>query len=219
MKSSADQKVKNFFSAFKPYSYKKNEMIIRSGDSISQIYYLKKGYVRQYLLTADGEDITMHIFKPFSFFPIMLVMSNTENKYYFETITTARVFTAPKAAVLDFLKKEPDVLFDLTSRMSSGIVGLLNKIENTVFKNSHYKVTSLLVYLAKHFGKKQKDSIRIDLPITHAGLANWIGLQRETVSRKIELLKKKGYLANKNQSLVIHNIKKLEEELRNSKKN
>lgn len=218
MKSPADKKVNNFFSSFKPLAYKKNEVIIRSGDSISQIYYLKKGYVRQYLLTADGEDVTMHIFKPSSFFPIMLVLSNTENKYFFETVTPAKVFIAPKDAVLTFLKKEPDVLFDLTARMSSGIMGLLNKIENTVFKNSHYKVTSLLLYLAKRFGKKQKDSIRIELPITHADLANWIGLQRETVSRKIELLKKKGHLANKNQSLVIHNIKKLEDELSLSSK-
>ena len=208
-----EEKLDAFFSKYPIGSFAKGELILRADQPVTKIYYLKEGFVRQYLITPNGEEITLTVFKPVSYFPIMLVLNNKRNKYYFEAIEKITVRACPPNDILAFLKKNPDVLFDLTCRFADGLNGMLLKIENMVFESAYAKVASLLLYLANRFGEKQDTAIVINLPLTHHDIGSWVGLQRETVSRQIESLIKKGVLTNKNHTLVVENLEKLKEEV------
>lgn len=206
-----------FFSQFPTKHFKKGDSIIRPLDPIESIYFLRRGLVRQYLITQEGDDISLHLFKPGSFFPIMLLLSNVKNKYYFEAITAVETARAPADKVLTFIKNEPEILFDLTTRFATGLMGMLVKTEHWLFTDAYKKVLALLLYLSERFGNENKDGIAISLSLTHSDIGSWIGLRRETVSRQMEKLQKKGLIDQRTQMLIIPDRQRLAAELQTLK--
>lgn len=194
MDEQVKSKLVDFFSGYKLLTVEKGKTLIRGIDETPSIYFIKEGVVKQYVTTENGENLALHLFRNDSFFPIMLSIGSSKNKYTFETIAKTTVYEAPAEDVIAFLKSEPDVLYDLTIRLSKGINGLLQKIENLSFTNTEERLISLLRYMGEKFGEKEHGTIVIKLPLTHADIASWIGAQRETVSREMEKLKNQGII-------------------------
>ena len=213
MDDTVKQKLEAFFSGFKHLTYKKGEIVFRPSESITQIAFLKKGLVRMYALSEGGEEITLHVFRPDSFFPTMLSLGKMESKYYFEVTDLAEAYIAPAEKVIAFLKSEPEVLLNLTSRFAQGLTGMMLRVENLAFQDSYPKIVSLLLYLSKRFGKQNGDETIIELEMSHTDIASWAGVTRETVSRQMEKLQKKGIIANKKRLLVIKDLNMLQQEI------
>lgn len=204
--------IKRFFAIYEQKSFKKGTTILSPNDPIRYIYHIEKGEVRQYAVSQEGEEATLHIFHPGSYFPIMLTLSQKENAYFFEALTDTVIRIAPTSDVTTFLHKNPDVLFDLTVRFAKAIEGLLEKTMSLLLEHAYQKVISILLYLSKHEARKKKGSA-IELLFSHEDIAGWIGVERETVSRQIEKLQKIGLVTTKKHSVLIHNIAKLRDEL------
>lgn len=205
--------VDSFFSQFPLISLRKGEIVLRPDQHIQDIYLLKSGKVRMYAISSDGEEVTLHMFRPFAYFPLMLVLSNVTNNYYLEAMEPSVAVKAPTAQVIDFIKTNPDVLFDLTTRFADAIGGLLVRIQTVTGEYAYTKVIHLLLYLANRFGHRHGNQIAISIEMSHEDIANWIGLRRETVSRQIEKMQQKQLIHSSNKEVIIHNIDALKQEI------
>lgn len=189
-------------------------MVLRADDDPPGVLYLKSGFVRLYSISPNGQEITFNIYKPSTFFPMTWAIGNSPNTYFFEAITPVEVWRAPKDKFLEFIKKEPDLLFDLTRRVFLGMDGLLTEIEYLLFGNAHIKIASILFILARRFGiKKDNGDITIQLPVTHKSIANFVGLTRETTSKEIAKLENSGIVTRNQRFLIIKSLKRLKKEL------
>jgi CRP/FNR family cyclic AMP-dependent transcriptional regulator len=207
------QKTEEFFIQFPLIHYKKGEVLIRAGEEPKGIYFLKQGHVRQYTITKNGEEITLNIYKPGAFFPMAWVVTDYSNVYTFESMDDSDVYVAPKVDILEFIKKEPDVLFDLLQRLYSGLEGVLSRMEHLMSGNARGRLMTILVISAKRFGDAQQDNVLINLKLTHQDLASMSGLTRETVSREMMALKQEGLIDYTNTLITIQNLKELEKNL------
>ena len=207
------EKIDNFFSKFYRVSFEKGEIIIHPDGKIQNIFLIKQGKVRMYTVSDDGVEVTLHIFSPQSFFPMMLSLSEVYSKYYFEALEKIEAVKAPVDKVIDFIKNDQEVLFDLTTRFSDAILGLTLRIEKMAFEDAYNRIANLLYYLADKFGEVREDKAIINMPLQHGDIANWVGLRRETVSRQFEKMQKAGILESKNKQLSI-NMQKLKEMLK-----
>ncbi len=213
MKISVTDKIDSYFSQFTPVQFSKDEIIIRPESEMQNLFLLKKGLVRMYVITEDGEEVTIHIFRPTAFFPIMLLLSNRENKYYFEAIETVEAIKAPTQQVIEFIKSDHEVLFDLTIRFADAITGLALRIEQLTAQGAYPKIVSLLLYLSNIFGESVETGILIKLKFNHDDIASWVGVARETVSRQIEKLEKKGLIIRENHKIIVKDLKLLQQEI------
>lgn len=196
-------RVEKFFAAYPLKKYKRKSLLVSPGQKITDIFYLSEGNVRQYVFSREGEEFVIHIFKPGSFFPIALVLGDVKNRYYFEAETDIKAAKAPVEEVVSFLKESPQVLLDLNRRLSRGLHGVATRLEEYLGKPAQERLTSLLSYLAKSFGEPDKNGRQIKFSLTHQDLANWLGLSRETVSREMKRLQKKGLVSYKNQKIRV----------------
>lgn len=204
------KKIDDFFSSFGIHRYKKGELLIRADDPPSGIFYLKEGFVREYAISKKGDELVLNIFQPISFFPMSWAINQEPNRYFFEAMSDVEVRRASREAVVTFIKDNPDVLYDLMSRVYRGTEGLLTRMTYLLSGNASTRlITELLIY-AKRFGKG-KDTV--ELLITEKDLAAQSGITRETVSREIKFLKEKKLISLKGHTLVINNIHLLEEEI------
>lgn len=215
MEVKISNKLEAFFTQYKQQRFKKGEILIRANDEPQGVFYLSKGAVRQYAFSKDGEEQTLNLYKSTSFFPLMWAINNTPNTYYFEAVIASEARRAPREQVIEFLKKEPEVLYDLISRLYKGMHGLLMRIEYLQSGDAHTKVIFALLNASYRFGE-QKQNEAVQLRITHREIAALTGLTKETISRECTKLGAKGFIKNSNHLVVITNMWKLENELMSS---
>lgn len=208
-KSKKMPNLENFFSSFSSQNFKKDQIILRPDDSLDNIFYIKSGYVRQYAVSNDGDEFTLNIFRPGSYFAIALSFDQDINNHFFETITDVEVYKAPKKDVLSFIKKNPEILFNLFTRISSGMSALTLRMESLVFGTARARVAATLYLNAKRFGQKNSSDITIDFPLTHLQIANMTGVTRETVSIEMMNLKKEGIITYQGQKVTVFDMVKL----------
>ena len=205
--------VEDFFGKYTKIKYKKGEVIIRAEDAPQGVFYLKKGYVRQYMVGQDGAMLMLHIFKPNSFFPMTWAVNDTPNSYCYEAMSHVEVWRAPKEAVREFLAKNPSVVYNLVSRLLLGVSGIRRRIEYLIMDNAYTKTVLLLLYLAENLGEKEGTGTVLTVPVTHREISAWIGTTRETASIQVELLKHRGLISYRKRQLVIPSLKALEKEV------
>ena len=205
--------LETFFGQYTRLKYKRGEIILRAEDTPRGVFFLIKGYVRQYTIGQSGTMFMLHIFKPSSFFPMSWVMNNEINRYYLEVVTPVELYRAPKEAVHEFLYKHPVVISDLTRRLLMGICGLRRRMECLVLDSAYTKTVLLFIYLAENLGEKEGGHVVLPMPVTHREIAAWIGTTRETASLQVGILKKRGCICYRRRQLVIPSIKILEKEI------
>ena len=206
-------KVSNFFNQYKPQTLKKGQVLINGGKDPAGIFYLVSGQVKQYAVSQKGDNLTVNIFKPAAFFPMSWAINKSPNNFYFEALTDVEIRLAPVEDVLEFVKKNPDVLFDLTKRLYSGMDGVLSRMVFLMSGEASKRVLTELLISAKRFGQINPKDNSITLKVTEQELANQTGMARETISRELTKLKNKQLLLLQNKQLIIPNLVELESEL------
>ena len=210
--------LKNFYKQFPIRYYKKGEMLIRADDDPQGIFYLTKGYARQYTISKTGFELTLHILKPDSYFPMVWAINGTPNVYFFEALTTVEVRRAPRDQVVNFIKDKPSVIFALISELLEDYAEALTRVEHLVFSDAYRRVISVFLYIIKHFGEKNNKGVVVHHRFTQQDIATLVGVARETAGIEMTKLEKMGLIKHVNHSLLFENVKKLELELSSDKK-
>lgn len=184
-------------------------MLIRADDDPQGIFCLTKGYVRQYTISPAGNELSLHILKPISYFPMVWAINGTPNVYFFEALTEVEVGRAPQDQVVNFIKDKPALLFALMSELLEDYAETLTRVEHLVFSDARRRVISILIYIAKHFGQPHKKGIIVKHRFTQADIATLVGVARETASIELFKLEKKGLIKYIDHSILFEDLDKL----------
>ena len=131
---------------------------------------------------------------------------------YCEAMTSVEVRLVTRDKFKEFVQSNPEILWDVTSKILVRLQGIIERMEYMVFGNAYQKVASILVICAERFGVKQRSEIIIRVPLTHKDIANLIGLTRETTSVEIKKLERLGAISKKDGQFRIRNLEKLKNE-------
>lgn len=208
----AQPDIRTFFEKFAAIKYRKNETIIHAQDQPNGVYYIKSGYVRMTTFFPEGNQLTLNIFKPESYFPMIWAIADQPTNYYFQAITDVSLHRAPKSEFLSLIQNHPEELFKLTKRILIGLDGFIYNSQHLLFGDAYHRVLSALIVFAKRFGEKDHgNKIIINLPITHQEIANLAGLTRETTTIFLNKLKEEELISYSRHIFTLNDIAKLEE--------
>jgi CRP/FNR family transcriptional regulator len=206
------EQFETFFQNFKLYQYKKRSLILKSNDATSSVFYIKSGFIRVFRISENGEELTLAILKSHDFFPLTYGIGNTNQSYYLEAITPLELWKAPQELFIEFIKKDPELFYELTQRLLIRFDGVLARIESMAFSNAYTKVATILLMCAKGLGESYGEQIILKVPLTHKDIATMIGITRETTSLEMKKLERKGLVKRQGKYLIIADYEKLEEE-------
>ncbi|OGI95103.1 hypothetical protein A2917_01810 [Candidatus Nomurabacteria bacterium RIFCSPLOWO2_01_FULL_42_17] len=212
MTEAVTQKIEDFFAQYRLRKYTKGQVLILNGDEASYIYHLVNGTAKQYDVTYRGDEIILNIYKPPAFFPMSLAINKTPNPYIYEAETNIEIRQAPADEVIAFIKANPDVMFDLLSRVYRGVDGVLGRVVQLMGGGARSRLIYELIIEAKRFGKIQ-DGKSCLLDINEKDLGARAGLSRETVSREIHKLKTEGIIDIHSKGILIKHLDELENKI------
>lgn len=202
-----------FYDQFKSRDYKKGELLIRVDDEPQGIFCLTSGYVRQYTISKTGLELTIHILKPYSYFPMVWAINGTPNVYSFEALTQVSAGRVPRDEVVTFIKDKPIIVFELMSALLEDYAETLTRMEHLVFSDAYRRVISVLLYIAKHFGEEKDSGVLVNHRFTQHDIATLVGVVRETASNEMIKLERKGLVKYVDRFMMFDDIRRLELEL------
>lgn len=207
------QKIKNAFSKNYTIFYKRNHSIILPGDEIKWVYCLRKGLVRNYMISPDGEESTLIILSPYSIFPSSKIFSGSQNDFlYYQALTDIEVIRAPQSAFKKLILSDEKLLEGVFDQISERINTIVSRWQQRSFGNTYVKITSTLIYLADKFGQRLDDSSYIiNHWFTHQDLALIAGVSRERTSLVLKELQEKGIIVYEKRFIKINNLNELKD--------
>lgn len=206
------RKLDKFFAGFPVRNYDKRQILIQANNDPDGVFYLKKGQIRQYDINERGDEIVVNVFKPGAFFPMAVAINHSKNQYFYETTVPSEVIIAPQKTVVSFLHKNPDVTYDLLTRLFSGAEAIERRMAHLMGGRTRNVILHELIIECKRFGSRTGfDSYRLD--IHEDELARRLGLTRETVSRELRKLKKQELINIDHKGIIIKKLGRLKEEL------
>lgn len=209
MNNLAIDKLEKFFSQFKTIHYKKGETFLRPGDMPQGINFLKKGYVRLYSLCSEGQDLTLVLYKPGDFFPVVWSFTGTPSIYYFEALSQVEIQRARKEEFGKFIDENIDVFQEVNYHIIHRFQMALKRMEYLVFGKADAKLASILLICGRDFGIDTRKGREIQIPFAHKDIASLAGLTRETVSLELKKIEKMKLIGYNGRHIVIRNEKAL----------
>lgn len=212
MDAAVSSKIEGFFSGYKLSRYPAGQILILAGDETEYIFHMVKGKVKQYDVTYRGEEIILNVFKPPAFFPMSLAINKDQNPYIYEAETDVELHRVPAGDAVEFIKSNPDVQFDLLSRVYRGLDGLMGRMSHLMASSAKSRLMYELVLESLRFG--EKNGSEYVLSLTEKDLGARAGLSRETVNREISKLKKDGLITVSHNAMIVKDLKSLESKLK-----
>lgn len=203
------KKIDDLFKKYRLRKYPKGQVLILSGESSEFVFQLIKGRVKQYDVNYRGDEVILNVFKPPAFFPMSQVINQTDNPYIFQTETAVELRQAPGDAVLEFIRANPDVLFDLLSRVYRGIDGVLGRLSMLMGSSAKRRIMYEILLACRRYGEKQPDG-SCTFKLSEKDLAARAGLSRETASREIAKLARDNVLQHKDHEIKILDVDEFE---------
>ena len=206
------QRTNDFFTQYPLRTFDKRQLLIRAESEIDHVYYMVEGRVSQYDITPSGNEVAVNVFKPGAFFPMSSAINNTPNHYFFEASVKTVVHAVPVADAVQFLKDNPDILFDLLARVYRGVDGILRRMAHLMGGDAKTRLSFELLNAAYRFGDQQQDG-SVLIGLSEGDLARHSGLARETISRLMQNLKTAGLVEIDPRGIILKDIRKLEAQL------
>lgn len=195
--------------------YKKGDFIFQTGHKADRLYIVCSGKMKIYKYLSDGREQILYIYGEGDFVGAFNLLKEDEYKYNAVALEDTVVSTLTKKEFDKVAIKNPKITLKILEksyeriRWAEDLIGMLSS------RTADSKVARLLLNLIEDFGSYRRDgSVLLTLSINREEMGSYAGMSRETMSRKLNSLKDKGYIDFiGDRKILIKDKKKLEEVL------
>ncbi len=200
----------SFFRAHSRTQYKKGEVIVRPEEEPGGIYLIEWGFVKAYIITKYGEENLLLVRGAGSVFPLIWTFTGDHRQVTYEAMETTSIWRVPRKDYLDFLDRNPDVLPVILDMAVEAYRLHSERVITLSYRTARERIISFMLTHAKRFGIQNKDgTMTIHAPFRQSDIASSVNATRETTSREINALRKKGYIDIVEHKLIIKDMKTL----------
>ncbi len=167
------------------------EILVREGDPATNLFNITSGAVRVYKLLPDGRRQIVGFLFSGDFLGLA-----TGDRYAFsaEALSTGSACRFQKKSYRKMLVEQPDLETALLDRASHELQAAHNQMLLLGRKTAVERLASFLADLAARDRRAGGAGRIIQLPMTRAEIADYLGLTTETVSRVTSRLKTRGVI-------------------------
>ena len=191
--------------------YKKGELVVRPQETPEFVFYIESGFIKAYSITKYGEENLHIIRKAGELFPLIWAFTDDHRDVAYEVMEAATIWKQPRAEYLEFLDNNHDAtsaVLGLAIRAYRTFAEHVNTLE---YRTVRERAVSFLLSCCRRFGTVNPDgSVRINAPLRQQDIASSINASRETTSRELSALTRKGLIITNDRTFIVIDPKKLE---------
>ena len=199
-----DEDIKKIVQMTGHKSYFKGDYLCHEGDITSKLFIVNEGKVKLSKFNKEGKEQILRILSNGSFFGEYYLFSDQE-PYNFSAIAISdvKICTLSKSDMDILLKDHPDINLKILQEISRRLIQTENLAQNLSTNDTSSKVAYVLLKLSERYGRVEKNQIHIDIPINREEMANYAGVTRETMSRKLSSFEQSEIIKTQGNKIII----------------
>lgn len=185
-------------------SYKKGDVLCGEGEKSDTLFIINEGGVKLTKLTKDGKEQIVHIYTSGDFFG-ELSLFNSNETYNFDVyaISDLKICTLTKKHMDEILISNPTIALKLLEVITKRLTQTENLAQNLATKDAEIRIAYILLEFAEKYGVHVAEGLQVNLPINREEMANYAGVTRETISRKLTIFEELGIIELKGTKVII----------------
>jgi len=185
-----------------------NQVILLENDWGSSVYFILDGWVKIRTYNLDGKEVTLNILGKGELFGEMAPLDEVPRSTDVITLVPTVIGNLPAQDFVTLIQSEPLAGIRLSQLMARRL-RQVNRRLRLRESDSTSRVTDILLFLAD--GQGIRGSTGIEIPnLPHRELSSLSGLARETVTRVLNKLEKKGLVQRDRETMCIPDVEALE---------
>ncbi|MEB3179324.1 MAG: Crp/Fnr family transcriptional regulator [Nostocaceae cyanobacterium] len=189
-------------------SHPANQVILLENDWGGSVYFILEGWVKIRTYNLEGKEVTLNILGTGELFGEMAALDEVPRSTDVITLTPTTIGNMPSQDFVKLLQTEPLAGVRLAQLMARRL-RQVNRRLRLRESDSQSRVADTLLFLADGQGKQAQTGTEIpNLP--HRELSSLSGLARETVTRVLTKLERKGLIVRTSDTLCIPDLLALE---------
>lgn len=193
-------------------SYNKGELLFSEGEIFDKLFIINNGSIKVYKYTKEGKEQILYILKEGEFLGDLNLLKKDIFQFSATTLESTEMCIIHKNDFDTLIKTNPEISIKVLEYAHDRITSLEKLVQTLTTKDVEVRLASLLINLSQTFGNKTTNGIEINLPLTREDMANFIGVSRETISRKLSYFQSEDIIETfENKLIIIKDISSLRE--------
>ncbi|WP_271812361.1 Crp/Fnr family transcriptional regulator [Clostridium beijerinckii] len=168
--------------------FSKGDVIFTEGNIASTLYFINEGKIKLYKYTKDGKEQILHILSEGDFFGELELIKPSKYRFNSKAIEDVKICTLTKEEMKDIMMKNPEIGIKVLETVGERLSKVENLVQNLATNDVDSRMAYLIIELMEKYGENVEGNISVKLPISREDMASYIGVTRETISRKLKKL-------------------------------
>lgn len=199
-----DQRARgDFLAASECLEFKRGRHIFRARDPAAYAYFLQRGIVKIYDLTATGSVTLFWFCIPGDILGPGAITGTEEQAVYAQVVSDATVLAIKRADLEQVLSANPQLALNMVRLVGSRLRLVSEMMVDSQCLRAEERLARLLLRLAQNWGVLAPTGVQLPIHIPHQELANMIGSCRQTVNTILREFQSAGLLTVERRTITL----------------
>ena len=166
--------------------YNKGDIIFTEGNVANTLYFINEGKIKLYKYTKDGKEQILHVLSEGDFFGELELIKPSKYGFNAKAIVDSKICTLTKDEMKDIMMGNPEIGIKVLEAVGERLSKVESLVQNLATNDVDSRMAYLLTDLMEKYGETIGNNISIELPLSREDMASFIGVTRETISRKLK---------------------------------
>jgi CRP-like cAMP-binding protein len=190
---------------------RRGQTIFHRGDEGSSMMAVLRGRVRITTVSADGKEVTLNVINPGEILGEIALLDGEPRSADAVAVEDSTVLVVERKHFLPFLHQSEDLFLRVLTVLCSRLRRTSASLEDVALFDLPVRLARTLMRLAKDYGQKSGNGIRIDLKLSQRDLSNLVASSRESVNKQLRIWRDEGWIDDESGFLILRQPSELQE--------
>lgn len=190
-----DEDLLRISAMIKHHKFAKGQPLILEGEPSDTLYIIQQGHVKLSKMTPEGKEQILHILTQGDFFGELSIFNSDELcNFSAYALKETNICMLTRTDMEQLMTDNPEISLRVLKSVTRRLAHTENLAQSLATKDPEIRIAYTIMELSDKYGKHQNGHIHIDLPLSREEIANYVGVTRETISRKFARFEQLGLI-------------------------
>lgn len=176
----------------------------REGEQARLFYVLHRGRVKFTQISAEGHEVILRVIgrgEPFG--GVAAIVENAAYPVTARAIEASEAYSWDGRRITELMRRFPEIAINAARMIADRLHELQRQHRELMTERVERRIARALLRLARHAGRRVRDGVEIDFPLSRQDLAQMTGTTLFTVSRTLSGWEADGLIATGRRRVVV----------------
>lgn len=191
--------------------YKAGEMILAQGEIPQAITIIRKGSAKAFKITPEGQEKILYVFSRNDYFGEQYLFGEQKAAYSVAALQSVKTCSFTREHFRELVRTHPTLAVEFMEELGNRVIRLEAALHSAGNDKIETRIAAVLLDFQSRYGTQTPRGKEIILPLSREGMANYLGIARETLSRRLSQMEEAGiFESHGNKKLLVLRPEELE---------